>query len=107
MAKKPANPAARPDHAAAVDPSIKASNLRRLSRIEGQVRGIAGMVGDDRYCADVLDQIAAVQQALRAVARETLRNHLKHCAAGALGRSGDEAEQMQDELLKLFDKRMY
>ena len=100
-------PPARPDRAHGTDPAIKASNLRRLSRIEGQVRGVRQMVETDRYCADVLDQIAAVQNALRAVARETLRNHLAHCVKRGLGGTEAEAEAMQAELLKLFDKRMY
>ena len=97
----------RPRHAHGSDPDIKAANLRRLARIEGQVRGVRQMVEDERYCADVLDQIAAAQNALRAVARETLRNHLMHCARKAMGGDPDEAECMQEELLKLFDKRMY
>ena len=110
MAKAPSKSvpnALRPTHARGSDPDIKAANLRRLARIEGQVRGVRQMVEDDRYCADVLDQIAAAQNALRAVARETLRNHLRHCVAAALTGAGDEADAMQEELLRLFDKRMY
>lgn len=98
---------ASPRHAHATDPDIKASNLRRLARVEGQVRGVRQMVEDERYCADILDQIAAVQNALRAVARETLRNHLKHCVQKAMTETAKDAECMQEELLKLFDKRMY
>ena len=105
--KTPPPKTARPDHAAATDPDIKAGNLRRLARAEGQVRGVSQMVRDERYCADILDQIAAVQNALRAVARETLRNHLKHCVNGALSGEAAESQAMQEELLKLFDKRMY
>jgi DNA-binding FrmR family transcriptional regulator len=78
--------------AIAVDPEIKSRNLKRLRRIEGQVRGLQKMVEDDRYCADVLTQVSSVHEALRAVARELMRNHLKHCAASAI-RSG-EAELM-------------
>ena len=104
---KPAPPPAADRLAYATDPEIKAANLRRLARVEGQVRGVRQMVEDDRYCADVLDQIAAVQNAMRAVARETLRNHLKHCVGRAMTGTADEAEAMQEELLKLFDKRMY
>src|ERR1039457_6417647 len=66
--------------AVAVDPEIKSSNQKRLRRIEGQVRGLQRMVGDDRYCADILTQIASVQEALGAVSRELLRNHLRDCA---------------------------
>jgi DNA-binding FrmR family transcriptional regulator len=65
--------------------------LKRLRRIEGQVRGIERMVEDDRYCIDVLTQIAAVETALEAVASKVLEDHVSHCVAGALA-SGDEAE---------------
>src|SRR5919109_4640512 len=85
--------------AVAVDPEIKTNNLTRLRRIEGQVRGLQKMVEEDRYCPDVLTQISSVHEALRSVARELMRNHLKHCAASAI-RSGDEsAERMYDELV--------
>jgi DNA-binding FrmR family transcriptional regulator len=85
-----------------VDPEIKASNLKRLRRIEGQVRGLQKMVEDDRYCADILMQISSVQEALRAVGRELMRNHLRHCAADAIRKgSPEQAEAMYDELLEL------
>jgi CsoR family transcriptional regulator, copper-sensing transcriptional repressor len=87
--------------AVAVDPATKEANLRRLRRIEGQVRGIQKMVEEGRYCADVLTQLAAVQEALRSVGRELMRNHLKHCATKAIRAGGDEAEAMYDELLEL------
>ena len=87
-----------------VDPEIKAANLARLRRIEGQIRGIHKMIEADRYCADILDQVAAAQQALRAVAKELMRNHLKHCAAEALRAGGSQADEMCDELLDLFYK---
>ena len=66
--------------AVGVDADGKERNLKRLRRIEGQVRGIQKMVDEERYCADVLTQISSVHEALRAVARELMRNHLKHCA---------------------------
>jgi DNA-binding FrmR family transcriptional regulator len=69
----------------------KAALVKRLHRIEGQVRGIERMVEDDRYCIDVLTQIAAVSTALESVALRLLDDHVKHCVAGALA-SGDEAE---------------
>jgi DNA-binding FrmR family transcriptional regulator len=87
-----------------VDPEIKARNLTRLRRIEGQVRGIQQMVEHDRYCADVLTQLSAVQEALRSVGRELVRNHLKHCAAAAIARGPDEAESMYDELVDMMYK---
>jgi DNA-binding FrmR family transcriptional regulator len=88
------------------DPDIKARHLKRLRRIEGQVRGLQKMVEEDRYCADVLTQISSVHEALRSVARELMRHHLKHCATTAI-RSGDEkAEAMYDELVELMHKHM-
>ena len=63
---------------------------KRLRRIEGQVRGLQRMVEDDRYCADIMTQIASVQQALRSVGRALMQNHLRHCATEAF-RSGDPA----------------
>ncbi len=89
-------------HAVAVDPGIKAKNLKRLRRIEGQVRGLQRMVEDDRYCADIMFQIASVQEALRSVGRELMRNHLKHCAATAIRSSETKAEAMYDELVDLI-----
>src|SRR5690242_13466487 len=74
--------------AVGVDPEIKDRNLKRLRRIEGQVRGLQRMVDEERYCADIMTQIASVQEALRAVGRELMRNHLRHCVASAI-RSGD------------------
>lgn len=89
--------------AVAVDPEIKQANRHRLRRIEGQVRGLQKMVEDDRYCADIITQIASAQEALRGVARNLMRNHLRHCAAKAL-RSGkkEQTQAMYDELLELI-----
>jgi CsoR family transcriptional regulator, copper-sensing transcriptional repressor len=91
-------------HAVAVDPGIKTRNLHRLRRIEGQVRGLQQMVGEERYCADILVQISSVQEALRAVTRELMRNHLKHCATEAIRKGPEEAEAMYDELASLMHK---
>jgi DNA-binding FrmR family transcriptional regulator len=88
--------------AVGVDRGIKDRNLKRLRRIEGQVRGLQKMVEEDRYCADIMTQISSVQEALRAVGRELMRNHLKHCAATAIRSSDDEAESMYDELVDLM-----
>jgi DNA-binding FrmR family transcriptional regulator len=68
----------------------KSSLIKRLHRIEGQVRGIERMVEEDRYCIDVLTQVGAVKTALESVAFELLRDHVTHCVADALA-SGDEA----------------
>jgi DNA-binding FrmR family transcriptional regulator len=86
-----------------VDAQVKERNLKRLRRIEGQVRGIQKMVEDDRYCADIMTQIASVHEALRGVGRELMRNHLKHCATSAI--RGDDpaaAESMYDELVDMM-----
>ncbi|MCX5763053.1 MAG: metal-sensitive transcriptional regulator [Gemmatimonadetes bacterium] len=85
-----------------VDPSDKAKNLSRLKRIEGQVRGIAKMVDEGRYCADVLVQIAAAQEALRGVGKELMRHHLRHCATKAIQGTPAEADAMHDEILGLM-----
>jgi DNA-binding FrmR family transcriptional regulator len=93
-----------PARAVAVDGDIKRRNLARLKRIEGQVRGLQKMVEDDRYCADVLTQVSSVHEALRAVARELMRNHLKHCATHAIRAGHAEAEAMYDELIELLHR---
>jgi CsoR family transcriptional regulator, copper-sensing transcriptional repressor len=91
--------------AVGVDPELKASNLRRLSRVEGQIRGIQRMVEEDRYCADILMQVTSAQEALRAVARSLMRNHLTHCASHAIRNGSEEKrEAMYDELLELIYK---
>jgi CsoR family transcriptional regulator, copper-sensing transcriptional repressor len=93
--------------AVAVDSELKAANLNRLKRIEGQVRGLQKMVQEDRYCADILVQVASVQEALRGVGRNLMKNHLQHCAMEAIG-SGTpkEAAAMYDELLELVYKHL-
>lgn len=65
---------------------------KRLRRVEGQVRGLQRMVEDDKYCIDVLDQVAAVTKALQAVAIELLDDHLSHCVADAVTEGGASAE---------------
>jgi len=71
---------------------MKKSCRKRLDRIEGQVRGIARMLNEDRYCIDVLTQIMAVRAALRKVEEEILRDHVAHCVEGAIA-SGDADDQ--------------
>jgi DNA-binding FrmR family transcriptional regulator len=88
--------------AAGVDADVKSRNLTRLRRIEGQVRGLQKMVGEDRYCADILTQISSVHEALRGVGRELMRNHLKHCATGAIRSGGSDADSMYDEIVELM-----
>jgi DNA-binding FrmR family transcriptional regulator len=84
---------------------IKASCLRRLKRIEGQVRGLSRMVEDDRYCIDVVTQILAVRAALRRVEEEVLRDHVAHCVEHAIA-SGDKADQRQKiaELMAVLER---
>lgn len=87
-----------------VDPEIKSSNLKRLRRIEGQVRGLQRLVEEERYCADILVQISSVQQALRSVGRALMKNHLRHCASDAIRDTAPgRAETMYDELLNLME----
>jgi len=83
----------------------KPALLNRLNRIEGQVRGIARMVEDDRYCIDVLTQLQAVRAALAKVEIEMLRDHLGHCIEGAIV-SGDQTEQRRKaaELIELLER---
>ncbi|EIG62819.1 metal-sensitive transcriptional regulator [Bradyrhizobium sp. WSM1253] len=71
---------------------IKASCQKRLNRIEGQVRGLAKMVDEDRYCIDIVTQISAVRSALRRVEEEILRDHVAHCVEHAIS-SGDKTDQ--------------
>ena len=78
--------------------------VKRLHRIEGQVRGIERMVEDDRYCIDILTQIGAVSTALESLAFQILDEHVKHCVAGALA-SGDEGEIFGEELLDRRGRR--
>ena len=90
--------------AVAVDPAGRARNLKRLRRVEGQVRGIQKMVAEGRYCADILTQVSAVQAALTSVSRELMRNHLRHCAAHAVHKSEAESNQVFDEVVDLIYK---
>jgi len=92
--------------AVGVEPAIKDRNLKRLRRIEGQVRGLQKMIDEDRYCADIMVQISSVHEALRGVGRELMRNHLKHCATSAIKAGPEEAEAMYDELLDLMYKHV-
>ncbi len=94
----------RTRHALGVDPAIKSQNLTRLRRIEGQVRGLQRMVEEERYCADILAQVSSVHEALRSVARELMRNHLKHCASAAIRAGSADADAMYDELVELMYK---
>ncbi len=93
-------------HAHGVDRPIKSANLRRLRRIEGQIRGLQRMVEEDRYCPDIIVQVASAQEALRGVGRQLLRNHLKHCATAAIKKGPAEADATYDELLDLVYRHL-
>jgi DNA-binding FrmR family transcriptional regulator len=84
---------------------IKAAGIKRLSRIEGQVRGLSRMLEEDRYCIDIVTQIAAVRAALRRLEEEILRDHVGHCVEHAIA-SGDKAEQRQkiEELMAVVSR---
>jgi DNA-binding FrmR family transcriptional regulator len=84
----------------------KSSQLARLSRIEGQVRGVARMVEEDRYCIDILTQIRAAKAALSKVEQEILGAHLRHCVSDAFhGGSDRERQNKIDELIDLLASR--
>ncbi|MGB0085440.1 MAG: metal-sensitive transcriptional regulator [Rhodomicrobiaceae bacterium] len=84
---------------------LKVSCRKRLSRIEGQVRGIARMVDEDRYCIDIVTQIRAARAALRRVEEEILRDHVAHCVEHAIA-SGDAEEQRRKvaELMQVLSR---
>lgn len=80
-------------------PEVVEDALVRLAKIEGQVRGVSRMIGDGRYCVDVLDQIASVQKALDGVTRQVMRNYLQRCVTEAI--KGDDP-LIYDELMKVL-----
>lgn len=89
-----------------MDEKLKKSQLARLSRIEGQVRGVARMIEEERYCIDVLTQIRAVRAALDKVEQETLGDHLQHCVAHAFHAGSEKDRQIKiDEILEVLDSR--
>ncbi len=84
---------------------IKISCSKRLNRIEGQVRGLSRMVDDDRYCIDIVTQVAAIRAALRRVEEEILRDHVSHCVEHAIT-SGNKADQRRkiEELMAVVSR---
>lgn len=89
----------------AIQGDQKEDALRRLNRIEGQIKGIKRLVEEDTYCVDVMNQISSVHEALRGVGKLLMRNHLQHCVTDAL-REGDEdkAEKTYQEVMDLIYK---
>ncbi|HID54945.1 TPA: metal-sensitive transcriptional regulator [Candidatus Poribacteria bacterium] len=88
-----------------IDEKTKREALRRLRRIEGQVRGITRMVEEERYCVDILTQISAARAALQSLAAVVLKRHIESCVAEAMT-SGSEMERVEkiDELVEVFFK---
>jgi CsoR family transcriptional regulator, copper-sensing transcriptional repressor len=88
-----------------MQPDAKASCLKRLNRIEGQVRGLLKMVEDDRYCIDVITQVSAARAALKRVEDEVLKDHVAHCVEHAIS-AGDRDEQRLKiaELMRVLGK---
>ncbi len=85
---------------------MKKAQLARLGRIEGQVRGVARMVDEDRYCIDVINQVRAVRAALDKVEQEILHDHLQHCVADAFhGGSERDRQTKIAELIEVLDRR--
>ena len=82
--------------------NVKTACVKRLNRIEGQVRGIARMIEDDRYCIDIVTQISAVRAALRRLEEQILHDHVNHCVEHAIA-SGNKAEQRRkvEELMSV------
>ena len=89
-----------------MDERVKKTQLTRLGRIEGQVRGVARMVEEDRYCIDVITQVRAVRAALDKVEQEVLHDHLQHCVAHAFHAGTEQDRQTKiDELIDVLDSR--
>ncbi|MBM3647386.1 MAG: metal-sensitive transcriptional regulator [Alphaproteobacteria bacterium] len=89
-----------------MNPKLKKSQLDRLGRIEGQVRGVARMIDQDRYCIDVLTQLRAVRAALGRVEQEVLRDHLQHCVTDAFNAGSTHDKQTKiDELLEVLESK--
>lgn len=86
----------------AIDEAVQQNSLRRLSIIEGQVRGLRRMIEERKYCVDILTQISAIHEALRGVGKVVVRNHLETCVTEGL--QGGERHQHYDELMDLIYK---
>ncbi len=91
-------------HAAGVDPAARAANLLQLKRARGQVEGIERMIHDDRYCADIILQIAAARASLQVVAKSLLESHLKACHRAAVQNGSAASDAMYQELVQLVSK---
>ena len=93
-------------YSSSMDERMKKTQLARLGRIEGQVRGVARMVDEDRYCIDIINQVRAVRAALDKVEQEILHDHLQHCVAHAFHAGSERDRQTKiDELMEVLDRR--
>ena len=90
--------------AAGIDPAARTANLRQLSRAKGQVDGIARMIEEDRYCADIIIQITAARASLQVVAKSLLEAHLKSLHTAAMRNGGAASDVMYQELVELVSK---
>jgi DNA-binding FrmR family transcriptional regulator len=88
--------------AVAIDEKVQEKALRRLSIIEGQVRGLSKMVEERKYCVDILTQVSAIHEALRGVGKVVVRNHLETCVTEGL--QGEDRQSHYDELMDLIYK---
>ncbi len=89
-----------------MDDRVKKAQQARLSRIEGQVRGVARMIDENRYCIEIINQVRAVRAALDKVEQEILHDHLQHCVAHAFHAGSERDRQIKiDELLEVLDSR--
>ena len=84
--------------------STKAAVQKRLGRIEGQVRGVAAMVAEDRYCIDIITQLSAVRAALRRVEEEVLRDHVAHCVEHAIAHG--DADEQRKKIAEIVEVRV-
>ncbi len=87
-----------------INEEIKEQALRRLAKIEGQVRGLERMIEEGRYCVDILNQVSSVHEALRGVGRLMMKNYLERCASKAIRRGGERADEVRAEILDLMYK---
>ncbi|MEN8144590.1 MAG: metal-sensitive transcriptional regulator [Gemmatimonadota bacterium] len=93
-------------HAMGMPDETKKDLLNRLSRVRGQIDGVRGMIEEERYCPDIMQQISAAHSALRSAEKVLLRSHLDHCATHAIELGGDSASRAREELVDLFYRYM-
>ncbi len=87
-----------------INDEIKEQALRRLAKIQGQVRGLERMIEEGRYCVDILNQVSSVHEALRGVGRLMMKNYLERCASKGIRGGGERADEVRGEILDLMYK---